>query len=417
MTAASSANAALQDSPNSGSSSPFLVQIAKINTFTRSLTINDVPLVLMLLTRSLPPQFLLPAWSTRQLAKAVQKAQLSDYNHRRVLDADTAAVGDGRIRDNDSDTSTKPVVRSVPTRRDFMHDSRRVATYKNEQRKKQLERLGQIGGLKKLQQIPKDSSGQLGGLRIRPASAEYGAWRGPREQQTLEAHAVESEREREYRRLISLAGESGSWVEPMELEASLPPQPVQHQWESGFKRPKPGEENLRTRAEHQEHEQEQEQKKPMADDTSAEPLSLFEELFPEEALARQTREKKALERLEKLPAFNWSSDFQRGNEYEREQERERERRRESYRSIPARPNTPVKNSLHTPRTQQVQDMRKDVSGNRKVSVLCLKSCSKTLEETDFFRVGTKGDHVENWTKGIVKGAFSELKSKRTFTNF
>jgi hypothetical protein len=41
---------------------------------------------------------------------------------------------------------------------------------------------------------------------------------------------------------------------------------------------------------------------------------------------------------------------------------------------------------------------------KKMEAGLLISClSKTLEETDFFRLGPKGDHIENWTSGITRG--------------
>ncbi|EKD21508.1 hypothetical protein MBM_00621 [Drepanopeziza brunnea f. sp. 'multigermtubi' MB_m1] len=140
------------------------------------------------------------------------------------------------------------------------------------------------------------------------------------------------------------------------------------------------------------------------DDLGVESLSLYEELFPEEALAREKREKKALENLEKLPAFNWTSDFRRGAEYEREQARERERRRAALTSIPARPvaedRTLLKGSARKP--IQPESWKRDISGTKRYAVLVLSSCSTSLEESDFYRVTAQGEHVEDWTRGIVK---------------
>jgi hypothetical protein len=36
-------------------------------------------------------------------------------------------------------------------------------------------------------------------------------------------------------------------------------------------------------------------------------------------------------------------------------------------------------------------------------LLILNACSTNLEESDFFRLGPRGEHIEGWTSGIVKG--------------
>ena len=143
--------------------------------------------------------------------------------------------------------------------------------------------------------------------------------------------------------------------------------------------------------------------------TSPKQLSLFEELFPEEALARQRMEKKALERLEKLPAFNWNVESKELDSRERKHEQARRKTRENYTSIPEL-NTAARaqSTRPSPQAKEVhQDRSARLAGSSgkhsRVSILVLKACSKTLEESDFYRVGPKGNHVESWTNGILKG--------------
>lgn len=148
--------------------------------------------------------------------------------------------------------------------------------------------------------------------------------------------------------------------------------------------------------------------------TSPKQLSLFEELFPEEALARQRMEKRALERLEKLPAFNWKVESKELDSRERKHEQARRKTRENYTSIPGF-NTAARaqSTWPSPQAKEVhQDRSARLAGSSakhsRVSILVLKACSKTLEESDFYRVGTKGNHVESWTNGILKGMHFSL---------
>jgi hypothetical protein len=45
---------------------------------------------------------------------------------------------------------------------------------------------------------------------------------------------------------------------------------------------------------------------------------------------------------------------------------------------------------------------------QEASVLVLNCAGKTLEESDFFRLSPKGEHIEGWTSGIIKGMPSSL---------
>ena len=46
-------------------------------------------------------------------------------------------------------------------------------------------------------------------------------------------------------------------------------------------------------------------------------------------------------------------------------------------------------------------------------VLVIHRASKTLEETDFYRMSPKGRHIEGWTNGIVKSRYTIYASPKT----
>ena len=138
-----------------------------------------------------------------------------------------------------------------------------------------------------------------------------------------------------------------------------------------------------------------------------EPLSLFDELFPEESQARVKRQKAAEKRLDKLPAFQWHSTSPTDRE-----ERQRAKRREKYAEIPERNEPPrEEKAQYNPirhRQLELQRLRGDLERQSLApslpSLLILNACSTNLEESDFFRLGPRGEHIEGWTSGIIKGA-------------
>lgn len=48
-------------------------------------------------------------------------------------------------------------------------------------------------------------------------------------------------------------------------------------------------------------------------------------------------------------------------------------------------------------------VRKEVTSHREITVLILSNASKTLTRSDFDRLSPKGEHIEGWTSGIIKG--------------
>ena len=117
--------------------------------------------------------------------------------------------------------------------------------------------------------------------------------------------------------------------------------------------------------------------------------SLFDELFPEESKAAKQSEKKT---VDKLPVFEWHDGPQ--IDWRETVEKAAEKRKNWFHSI-------RESKAHTPLIEAEENRRK-----RDLSVLVLSSASKTLEESDFFRLGEKGQHIEGWTSGIVKGKSS-----------
>jgi len=76
---------------------------------------------------------------------------------------------------------------------------------------------------------------------------------------------------------------------------------------------------------------------------------------------------------------------------------------DSEKSQQSRTIPPVK---FAPRSSQSQDMGpydgQHQTPRQEVSVLVLASDSTTLEESDFLRIGSQGEHIEGWKTGIIK---------------
>lgn len=259
----------------------------------------------MLLTRSLPPQFLLPAWSVRQLAQASQRASKSFST------------------DNRSCARVPTTFRRIA----FTNDS--------------------IESTKVEAEDP----------YLKP---------GPRKPGIPEKECV-------FQRTFP----TGAYLEPQQTES--------------------------------------EQK----EDHAPEPLSLFDELFPEESQARRKREKAAETRLDKLPAFNWKSTGGVANEEEflRAQKRPHSKKNRivQYTTIPQRADPVEKDVVQYTLTRvenrldknDIQHLRKFLERESLAatlpSLLVMNACSKNLEESDFFRLSSKGKHIEGWASGVIKG--------------
>jgi hypothetical protein len=119
-------------------------------------------------------------------------------------------------------------------------------------------------------------------------------------------------------------------------------------------------------------------------------LSLFDELFPEEKATEKVEDET---KVDKLPPFQFDTSHERawGQVGER---------------IPAREGrwTIANNDKIGKSPRPIPpDEQEDQERRREAAVLVLNGASKRLEESDFFRVGHKGTHIQGWTTGIIKG--------------
>jgi len=152
---------------------------------------------------------------------------------------------------------------------------------------------------------------------------------------------------------------------------------------------------LKERMRGQVQEQMQEQAE---DEPSEEALSLYDELFPEERRHAKERRRKAEERLDKLPAFKWNMDRKPRRPIEKDREKK---------SNESNPFRAIAQSA-VPALEQAQAPLWGRARGREASLLILRAVSKTLEESDFFRIGPKGEHIEGWTSGLTKGIYEKL---------
>ncbi|KAG4027109.1 hypothetical protein MFRU_033g00790 [Monilinia fructicola] len=128
------------------------------------------------------------------------------------------------------------------------------------------------------------------------------------------------------------------------------------------------------------------------------PTSLFEELFPEETdkshtpsySLPSTRHKHkppppSPPPFSKLSPFDWTTNIEIFSEAEL-QRRAAEKERKDWDIV----------------GKERGKEEEDAAQRREASVLILNCASKTLEESDFFRLSPKGEHIEGWTSGIIK---------------
>jgi len=114
--------------------------------------------------------------------------------------------------------------------------------------------------------------------------------------------------------------------------------------------------------------------------------SLFDQLFPEESEKKKNVEQKE----DKLPPFKWNTGPLFGV-----------REPELPPTIDPRPHSYNQEPIHA--GHNLRKHRADKTQRLHASVLVLNCASKTLEESDFYRVSPKGEHIEGWTSGIIQG--------------
>ncbi|KAH8802818.1 hypothetical protein F5884DRAFT_738673 [Xylogone sp. PMI_703] len=123
--------------------------------------------------------------------------------------------------------------------------------------------------------------------------------------------------------------------------------------------------------------------------------SLYDELFPEER-GPVPKPATATDRSwERLPPFEWAKD----NQSSLESRISTHSEKVWLHSVPSsRSWTSQLNQTTNPkkRGKELEEIR------RKASVLVLNCAGKSLEESDFFRLSPKGEHLEGWTSGIIK---------------
>lgn len=124
--------------------------------------------------------------------------------------------------------------------------------------------------------------------------------------------------------------------------------------------------------------------------------SLFDELFPEELIKQEkARQRRAVVNVETLPIFNWTP-----MKYNR-----RNSSQQSFNSlygIKKESKSEMAITTATTTTNEQRNGTEYYDFHQNTSTLCLSGCSTSLEESDFFRLGSKGEHIEAWTNGIIK---------------
>jgi hypothetical protein len=303
---------------------------------------------LMLLTRSLPPHFLLPAWGTRQLLSALQRAHQSTSIGPEDANPTSTQFEDERSHDDTPSISI-----------------RHFSTWK--------------GSGKPLTPIEWTDAHRAQRKAIKRIRSQ-----------------LEDERSHEKAPLIHRAGSGNRSDKSLNPTGSSSPRANSQQSHIGTSMP-PLEEKTKPTSSLSDN------KRPSKGTTKVWPEgpkrigSLFDELFPEEGKSAKQREKKT---VDKLPVFEWHD----GPEIDWKEtvEKAAEERKNWFHMIPEA-------KAHIPQMETEEKRRK-----RDLGVLVLSSASKTLEESDFFRLGEKGEHIEGWTSGIVKGK-STLKDRRTYS--
>jgi hypothetical protein len=277
---------------------------------------------LMLLTRSLPPHFLLPAWGMPQLLRALQRAHQSTSTGLEESDRAKLELKERRKREaippirkaSRTTQGEAPAIKNLLTVHANLPTVRRTTNTTPHWR--------------------------------RPAWAERRLRAGASKNTTSRPSSTRKSQKEDLRPVKKQPACSG--VEESKLiEATLQSSRPLEQW-SG---------------------------------------SLFDEIFPEES--QMTKEKKNEEKdVDKLPAFDWGAGPR--MDWEETIKKSAEERKNWFHTIP-KANAQVQSELAEKRME------------KNVGVLVLSSASKTLEQSDFFRLGEKGEHIEGWTSGIVKG--------------
>lgn len=139
------------------------------------------------------------------------------------------------------------------------------------------------------------------------------------------------------------------------------------------------------------------------------PSSLFDHLFPEESHTKSPKQRMAEHMLDRLPAFEWTPEINIGDRVEKQVKQNVYN--QMPRLDPRRNNATTFSNKYTAvskaRTSQEMTgknmIEEEWASKSEKGVLVLQACSKTLEESDFFRISPKGQHIEGWKSGLLKG--------------
>lgn len=133
--------------------------------------------------------------------------------------------------------------------------------------------------------------------------------------------------------------------------------------------------------------------------------SLYDELFPEEKTSISKSTVSTDRDWEKLPPFEWAREVKSDNGKHITSKKEKG----WFNSVPPSNAFNSRVAENVPRQRRSKD-EKDENLRHSASVLVLNCASKSLEESDFFRLSPKGEHLEGWTSGIIKGmSHNELR--------
>jgi hypothetical protein len=127
------------------------------------------------------------------------------------------------------------------------------------------------------------------------------------------------------------------------------------------------------------------------------PLTLFEELFPEESKlprkpqssSRTNADPQGSQRDDLLREFQWAI------------------------SKPKDTTSKAQNTSAEPQEDTTSTTGQDnyeLRKHRDASILVLSNASKSLALSDFLRLSPKGTHIDNWASGIIKGKFPHYTS-------
>lgn len=367
----------------------------------------------MLSTRSLPPQFLLPAWSAHQLA-IVQRAYSSEQSKSVARLVNSKSLRRVRSRWGPvlpvPKTSFKdPAVEAddLDAKRDEGDQGglpiRRLQTYVLPIRKT----IAKDPAVEADDFDAKKDEGDRGGLPIRPSPALYeDRWfqipgRLSDFGNLREIHTFNPKQSEEdpASRAFTIADSKPRTEVSLHSKPTTPPT-----------RSKTAKE-----ANGQEQEEPEKPNKPKPARSSS--LSLYDELFPDKMQKETPRDQKLAElRLDKLPAFNWIPGIDIADSGQRM------KATEGASEHPLPQGGPRKRKVVTP-SNKPSDMRNsqetseesitDVMDTKGLGLLVLNACSDTLEESDFFRISSKGRHIEGWKSGLLKSMFPIVQISST----